>query len=658
VIGLQRKSHMLKNWWKRTTPARRAQLILGVLAGGIALALLIAPKPWQWDSPGDRPMRIADYVRLYSWWAGAANGLLAAAMAASARWWMRPSRGGLFRLPRPSFPRWFWPITIVAMLLCGWFGAHRLRQSFWDDEVYAMRRAIHGQWKRDDNGSIRFRPVSWQETLWFFDKPQHQLHSIITRIVLDTWRAVARPKGLKFREDVARIPSYLAGVLSVGSLALLLWRLGFPAAGVIAAFLLVIHPWHVRYASEMRAYSFMLCILPVSHVFLLEALNTGLWRWWSAYGTALFVLMYSNALNIYPAAGLGLCGLAAIVSRWRDPEARIQIGRFCVVTSIAAMIFLQLMLPCVPQFIEYQNTTAVQGKPDLRWVSSYLALLFAGVPWSSTGEAVSKYMELYPRAISHPLIFAVLVCLTIVLLVVGTRRLLIAGSLQCLVALSLLAPAPIALLLSIALEQHLFEWYLLFLLPGAVAMTALGLDSLRKILLRNTAGTAAGTLLVVGFLCGYLFFTTPQRTWLLNRPIQQIRESAEATRPVLDPFAEENKNIITASFIGPPDPYDANIIFFRSLSELAELTASADKQDKPLFINFGFLTTAQIRFRPILNALEDSSLFERTAELQGFDPINDRYVYRYRRGSSVGRDLVGEFQPESGDLMGNRSRDQ
>jgi hypothetical protein len=522
-----------------------------------------------------------------------------------------------------------------------------------------MRRAIHGQWKRQENGSIKFRPVSWQETFWFFEKPQHQFHSVVTRIVLDAWRAIAKPKGLEFREDIARIPSYLAGILSVGAVALLLWRLGFSAAGVIAAFLLAIHPWHIRYASEMRAYSFMLCLLPLCYVFLIEALNTGRWLWWSAYGAALFLLMYSNALNIYPALGLGLCGLVAIAVRWRDPEAPVQIGRFCVVTLIAAMIFLQLMLPCAPQFIEYQNTTAVPGRPDLRWVSSYLSLLFAGVPWSSTGQATSKYMELYPWAANRPIIFAILACSTIGFLAIGMRRLLSAGTVPALIACALLAPAPIAFLVSRALDQHLFEWYLLFLLPGVVAMTALGLHSLRLVLSRKRIGAALGALMVAGFLWGYLAFTTPQRRWLLNRPIQQIRESAEATRPVLDPFAAENDYILTASFIGPPDPYDANIIIFRSLGELAELMFRADRESKMLFVNFGFLTTAQMRFRPILSALEDPDLFEKVADLQGFDPINDRYVYRYRPGSGAGRNLLEEFQPDlKGDLLGNGSQEK
>jgi Dolichyl-phosphate-mannose-protein mannosyltransferase len=630
----------------QTKPAHRAVAILIVLAAIGILVLLATRKPWQWDLPEGRKLRIVDCVRIYSWWAGAVNVLLMFALAATSHWWMRPSQGGLYYLPRQPMPKWFLPLIILAMLLCAVFGAQRLRQSFWDDEVYAMRRAIHGQWRRNDDDSIKFRPVTWQETFWFFEKPQHQLHSIITRIVLDSWRAVARPVGLGFREDIARIPSYLAGILSVGAIALLLWRLGFPAAGVLAAFLFVVHPWHIRYASEMRAYSLMLLVMPLCYVFLIEALHTGTWRWWSAFGAALFTLMYSNALHIYPAVGAGLCGLTAIAVRWRNPEAHIQIGRFLVVTLVAGMIFLQLMLPCVPQFAEYLKTGAVEGSLDLRWLSSYFGLLFAGAPWSSTGRPVSPYMELYPQAASHPILFTALVGAAIFLLAAGALRLGARGPVHALVTLGLLATAPIALGISLACQHYLFEWYLLFLLPGVIAAMATGLDGSRLVVSRKL-GTPIAVLIIAGFFIAYVAFTTPQRTWLLHRPLQQIRESAQVTRPVLDPFAQENRHILTASFIGPPDPYDGNIIIFRSVRELAELVARADEQGKALFINFGFLTTAQMRFRPILNVINDPALFERVAELQGFDPVNDRYVYRYKAQSAAGRDLVREFESGS-----------
>ena len=214
---LSRVKDRVSGWWKEATPSRQATTVLLVLAAIGILVLLTVRKPWQWNLPTGGKMRIVDYVRIYSWWAGAANVLLIIALAATAGWWMRSSAGGLFRLSRPPMPKWFLQLTIVAMVVCAVFGFQRLSQSFWDDEVYAMRRAIHGQWRRNDDGSIKFRPVSWQETFWFFDKPQHQLHSILTRLVLDAWRTITKPSGLGFREDVARIPSYVAGILSVGS---------------------------------------------------------------------------------------------------------------------------------------------------------------------------------------------------------------------------------------------------------------------------------------------------------------------------------------------------------------------------------------------------------------------------------------------------------
>ena len=87
----------LKIWWKQASPANRAAIILGALAAAGTLALLLARKPWQWSPSPGRSMRIADYVRIYSWWAGAANCLLLAALAACARSWMRASHGGMFR---------------------------------------------------------------------------------------------------------------------------------------------------------------------------------------------------------------------------------------------------------------------------------------------------------------------------------------------------------------------------------------------------------------------------------------------------------------------------------------------------------------------------------------------------------------------------------
>ena len=42
--------------------------------------------------------------------------------------------------------------------------------------------------------------------------------------------------------------------------------------------------------------------------------------------------------------------------------------------------------------------------------------------------------------------------------------------------------------------------------------------------------------------------------------------------------------ILTATFYGPPEPYDSNIIILRNATELGDLIRKADVDGKPLFI--------------------------------------------------------------------------
>ncbi len=623
----------------------RSRIICGVSALIVVIVLLVTRKPWE-ISPG-RELRVTEFATVWLWLAGAVNAVLLGLLAAATPLWTRPADGGIYTLPRPALPRWFVIGTLAAMLVSALFGAMRLGHSFWDDEVYAMRRAISGQWRaRDGGASVTFKRVKWPETLWFFEKPQHNLHSVLSRLALDGWKAVARPSGLPFREDVVRLPSLVFGVLSVGALALLFWRMGFAGAGLIAAWLAVIHPWFIRYSSELRGYSMMLCILPLCYVALIEALDGGRWRWWIAYGSGLFVLMYANALDIYPAIGLGLCGLVAIAAKWRHPAAFVQLSRFAVASLFSAMLFFQLMLPCVPQFLAYLRSTAVHRAMGVEWIANYLSFMISGMPWNPSRAIQSSYMELLPRAAAHPVVFGSVVLLTVLLAIAGLVRLIRAGRVETMVAAAFLFPAPVAYLLTRLRGDHLFEWYLLFSLPGLIGAVALGLDGCRSALSRSRPGFAAGILLVVAVLGGFFAWTTPQRTWLLTRSLQPIRESVEVTRPSLNPFAKENQAVLTAGFVGSPDPYDARIVMVRSVDELADLMKRADAEHKQLFVNLGFIVTAENREPTIMNALRDPSLFELKARLQGYEPINDRYVYAYHSGSLAGRNLNSTHGPE------------
>ena len=115
------------------------------------------------------------------------------------------------------------------MTLTAFWGIQRIPQSLWDDEDSSLHRAVLGQYRRDKSGELKLRETTWETALWNYWKPaNHQLQTVLSKACLESWQAVARPIGLQFSETAVRIPCLVAGVLSVGALALLLKRLGFP----------------------------------------------------------------------------------------------------------------------------------------------------------------------------------------------------------------------------------------------------------------------------------------------------------------------------------------------------------------------------------------------------------------------------------------------
>jgi uncharacterized membrane protein len=82
-------------------------------------------------------------------------------------------------------------------------------------------------------------------------------------------------------------------------LALLLRRHVSPLAGVLAAWLLGLNPWHIRFTSEARGYSLMLCIIAIVLYFWLKAIRENEWRRWLLYSASQFALVYCYPGSAY-----------------------------------------------------------------------------------------------------------------------------------------------------------------------------------------------------------------------------------------------------------------------------------------------------------------------------------------------------------------------
>jgi hypothetical protein len=64
-----------------------------------------------------------------------------------------------------------------------------------------------------------------------------------------------------------------------------------------------------------------------------------------------------------------------------------------------------------------------------------------------------------------------------------------------------------------------------------------------------------------------------------------------------------------------------------------ESLRQADSQGKVLFVNFANAWTAAASAPELFAMIEDNRLFEKTAEIQGFDPTLTAFVRRYKPGS-------------------------
>jgi hypothetical protein len=645
----------LLNHWNSLSPTGRARLVLGLALSGVVLFLLFAPKPWMAEEPIGARVTIGYCVMVYSWWGGAIvlAGLIA--LLATAHWWMRPLPSAVLQaaeaeraLSARRTPRWFWPLVGAAMMVTAVAGCQRLGFSMWDDEIYNLRRFVHGDYRTNDDGTVRFREKGWGSTFQDYRKPNnHILHSVLARLSVGVWKIFRDPAGLPFSEVAFRVPAFLFGIASVGALAWLLKELALVRAGVLAAFLMAFHPWHLRYASEGRGYSMVLFFLPVLLVCWLRAMRTGQWRWWIATGAAQFALLYTYPAIVYPILALNIATFVLLLARRPLQIAPwVPAGRWLVSSAVAAMAFLWLFLPCVPQLQHYISEGGIFGDMGWKWVRNFGSHVFAGASWFRSADPSSHHPELYKMSLAHPLLFAVLTASAAGLAVVGLARWCSRGWLTAACAVVLTLPALAAYFVSLRTSAYLYEWYLLYLLIGAVGFVATGLDTLSWPWRHAHRSWLVPTSATALLLAGYLVMVQDAHRWLLTRSLQPLREAAIAARGTILPNYEGHSRVATTGW--PLDLYDPHGTDLGSFEDFLALLRRCDEQDVTLYVHFGFPQLAIERDPAVFLLATKSPYFEVVEELPGYDPSLDRIVCRYRRGSlAAGFPAEGEWSLEN-----------
>ena len=581
-------------------------------------------------------LRPRDYAFAYLWWMSLASAVSIAGLLATYSKWARPGRGAEdpeFQARIRATPAFF---SVVALAMLGLVisALPRLDDSLWTDEKYMVVRSIAGQYDVEDSGEVVFDRVSWGNTFFYYVKPNnHVPYSIAARLTWDVVRAVTRPEDQRANEAAVRVPALVAAVAGLGTLAWLLLRLGFPVAGMWAAWVLALHPWYLRYASEVRGYSLMLALVPLYLVAAMRVLERGSWPRWACFGTVEVLLLWT-----YPGTLFVLIAVNAAVlfQLWAKRDADRGEGappllRFLVTGFLSGLLWLQLNLVNMMQFLDYAKNWT---RPiTSRFLAETGLLMLIG---TETEPFKEGFVSMESVAMDYPTLLPCVVAVSCLAFMAGALRLAWKDAPSRLAWIGLLLPGPMTVVFAAVRGDHLYEWYLIHALPGIIGCLAVGLALLARFFPRGPKRSVAMTLVGLVFFGAYATVTDPMRTALRTRDIEPTFLLLEAFGwpPHRDPSAE--RPALTGQVYGPTHYYDPRAQDLRDPPLLLAAMREADQQELPFFVSFDRPKLARKRRPETVAILERRELFEPVGQFDGVFHKYRRVVYRYIPGSVEG----------------------
>jgi hypothetical protein len=616
----------------------RVRALLGLLLLPAVAFLFLGPDPFGLAFAArveaGELLRPRDYAGAYLFWITFVNAIALVLLILGFRHWARPGRPASdpALAPAPGRPGALVVAGVaLAMLGLAVSAAPRLDDSLWTDEKYMVVRSIAGQYEIDDAGDVVFAPVSWGNTFFYYQKPNnHVPYSILARLSWEGWRALTQPEDRRAAETVVRLPALLCGIAGIGTLAWLLVHLGFPAAAVLTAWILALHPWYLRYASEVRGYSLMLALLPLLIVLAMRALERGSWPRWALYGASQVLLLwtYPGAIFVLVVANLVVLWRLWLTRRGGNGAGAPPLLRFAMTELLAGLAWLQLNLVNMMQFLEYAKSWT--SPITTRFLRETALLMLLGTSTEPPREGFVTMAGLFD---SYPVLLPGLISVSLLAWLLGCLRLARGGAAGRLALAVLVLPGPMTIAFAALRGDHLYEWYLIHALPGVVAGIALGLAWIGHLLPEGAARRAALAVLLLAFGSAYATASHPMRDALRTRPIQPTFELLETFGwpPHRDPTAE--RPVLTGAAYGAVTYYDPATRAVRDRESLIALMREADETGLPLFVSFNRPRLARKRNPEGIAMLERSEFFEPVGQFDGVFFKYRRAVFRYRPGS-------------------------
>lgn len=576
--------------------------------------------------------------------------LVGIAGVATAGWWARKgdaARGEASALAlRDSASAFPWrtvaAVGLLAMGVSATLRWPRLHHSFWTDEAYAARAYVFGVNKISEDGRLAHQPVEWPRALFYNEKSNnHVWCTIEARTALRLWQKLGGHPPGRFSEAVMRAPAFVWGTLTVGVVTAL-GALAAGRGGTVAGLVLAVHPWHVRFAAEMRGYSAMLLAVTLGVLFLWRALRDGRWRWFLSGALMNLWAMLAFVGSVYV---LAVANGAALLWLWRKKRGA-SVSRLLAANALVAVVFWWLYSPSVQQLLVYLAKSAEEQayQIDGAWFRSLWDGLSLGVTWEVLGAAWHERSLLPNAGAARWAVWGLGA-----FFVWRLARAAWANRRGLLIPAVFLAGGALCIAQNWATSSPVLVWYLLPVLPGMALIfgheTEFA-DAAWPKPLRWLADGAEATV-----LAACLFAWAACSIPMAALPRQPMREAAQAVHapefaPVLlrlcsgfqipEKQAEEPPSLsmeippasrLTGA-IGISDQqmplYDPTITIVKTVADLEALETRAAAEKKEIYLSVCGWELARQR-QPELMARLDSGSYEAVGGLPGWE---DMFSYR------------------------------
>ena len=490
-------------------------------------------------------------------------------------------------------------------------------KGLWWDELWAMKQCVHGQWKADKKNpeELKFSPTSWKRCAFYYQKPtNHAPMSLAQKASLSVWRTATRSQPHDFSELAVRMPAMIASGVAV----LLMMRLcGLAQGAALGGLLLLVHPWHLRYGVDARAYAFVvpLCLSgmlaarkiifqrgrkPAAWIWL--AINQGLWVWTYPYG-ALEVGVMFVILGVF---------LWRAEDNLRDKITALQ--RLLVTHVFAAMICLQFFLPNFTQARHWVGQESQGHALDARIAKDTLSNVAFGMNWKGPSQSAPEgkgLTGLVDEMGSEPAAYGAL-ALMLGLSLLGLRwAVKNQPRTGWLIAAPLISGGFLAAI-SLITGTYYYPRFAIALLPVFVA----GLSFSGQLF---SVWTQTQRRIVLGVMIVFVLLTNHQRGVLMARPYAGIRQAAQFVqqwptrdKPPLVACFGLGREVITVYY-----PRSVDALY---PDDLTRLRAQAQAEGRDLLVMQGYSQFHTDMLPDGMKVLADPAQFEEVAAFPGIEP--------------------------------------